>query len=69
MGTAYKVLKIDQITRPSDTVGVEKFYRIQFKTKGGVVDITEISEKNYTEEYVAATLTKLAEKHDKILAL
>lgn len=69
MGAEYKVLKITQMTRPSEVAGIEKFYRIQYKTKGGVVDVVDIDEKDYTEEKVTATLTKLAQKHDKILAL
>lgn len=67
--SAYKVLKIDQMTRLSDVGGVEKYYRIQYRTRGGVVDTVNISEQDYTEEKVAATLTQLAQKHDKILAL
>ncbi len=64
----YEVITIDVMTRPSDLGGVEKFYRIRYRTKGGVVDFTDIDEANYTEEKVTAKLTKLAEKHDKIKA-
>lgn len=65
----YKVLKIDQMARPRDEGGIEMHYRIQYRTKGGVVATTEIAEEDYTEEKVNTLLTKLAEKHDKILAL
>ena len=34
---AYKVLSIDELMRPSDTGGVEKYYRHKIKTGGGVV--------------------------------
>lgn len=65
----YVILKIDALTRLSDIGGVEKYYRIQYKTKGGVTDSANIEEKDYTEDKVDAALTKLAQKHDKILAL
>ncbi len=69
MEKAYKVLKIDSLTRMGDVQGVERYYRIRYKTKGGVIDSVDIDEKDYTEEKVEATLTKLAQRHDKILAL
>ena len=69
MEKAYTVLKIDSLVRPSDTQGMETYYRIRYKTKGGVTDFAEFDEKDYTEENVDVTLTKLAQKHDKILKL
>jgi len=66
---AYKVLTIDSLTKLGDMGGVEKYYRIRYKTRGGVTDTVDIDEKDYTEDKVAATLTKLAQKHDKILTL
>lgn len=65
----FMVLDVSQRVREADAGGVEKYYRIQYKTKGGVVDFANFSEDEYTEENVVATLTKLAQKHDKIRAL
>ncbi|MBA7640080.1 hypothetical protein ES703_47745 [subsurface metagenome] len=69
MSNEYKILKIDQLSRGSRAGGIEKFYRIQYQTKGGVVDTTDVSEADYTEEKVATLLSGLAVKHDKILKL
>lgn len=65
----FAVLKIDELTKLSDTGGVEKFYRHQIKTKGGVVLTVDIDEKNFTPEKVAPELEKRATEADKILAL
>lgn len=64
----YTILTIDQLTRVGD-VGTERYYRVRFKTKGGVTDYVDFGEKDYTEEKISKTLTALAEKHDRILAL
>lgn len=69
MEKPYKVLKIDEMIRPADTGGVEKFYRHQIKTKGGIVLTVDIDEKNFTAEKAAPILLKKAEEADKILAL
>jgi len=66
---AYKVLRVTSLSRQGDAGGIEKYYRIQYRTKGGTVDSVDIAEQDYTEEKVIATLTDLAKKHDKILAL
>ncbi len=65
----YKVLKIDEMTRISDTHGIEKYYRHQIKTKGGVVLTVDISEEDWTAEKTAPILEKKAIEADKILAL
>ena len=65
----YQVLKIDEMTRLSETGGVEKFYRHQLKTRGGVVLTVDISEKDFTAEKAAPILEKRATEADKILAL
>jgi hypothetical protein len=65
----FKVLKIDEMTRLSDTGGVEKYYRHQIKTKGGVVLSVDIGEKDFTAEKAAPILEKRAIEADKILAL
>lgn len=65
----YTVLRITPATRLADTGGIEKYYRIQYRTTGGVVDTIDVSEEDYTEEKLPALLTELATKHDKILKL
>lgn len=69
MGTEYKVLKITEMVRPGEVSGVEKFYRHQIKTKGGVVLTVDIDEKNFTAEKAAPILLKVAIETNKILAL
>jgi hypothetical protein len=69
MGAEYKVLKIDELTRMSDTKGIEKYYRHQIKTKGGIVLTIDIDEKDFTAEKAAPILLKKAQDADKILAL
>lgn len=65
----YEVLKVDEMTRIADAGGVERYYRVQIKTKGGVVLTVDIDEKNYTPEKLAPILLKKAQNTDKILAL
>jgi hypothetical protein len=65
----FTVLKIDELTRLSDAGGVEKFYRHQLKTKGGVVLTVDISEKDFTAEKAAPILEKHAIEADKIMSL
>ncbi|GAJ18393.1 unnamed protein product [marine sediment metagenome] len=69
MADAYKVLRIDELTRVSDVGGIEHYYRHQIKTKGGVVLTVDISEKDFTAEKAAPILLKKAIEADKILAL
>lgn len=69
MAAGYKVLKIDELTRLSETQGIEKYYRHQIKTKGGVILTIDISEKDFTAEKAAPYLTLKAQEADKILAL
>ncbi len=69
MAAEYKVLKIDEMTRISDTVGVEHYYRHTIKTKGGVVLTVDVDEKSFTAEKAAPILAKKAVEADKILAL
>lgn len=69
MATEYKVLKIDELTRMSETMGVEKYYRHQIKTKGEVILTVDISEKDFTAEKAAPILLKKAQEADKIMAL
>jgi len=69
MDRAYKVLKIDELTRLSDTGGVEHYYRHTIKTRGGTVLSVDISEKDFTAEKAAPILSKRATDADTILAL
>lgn len=69
MATEYKVLKIDEMVRPGEVTGIEKYYRHTIKTKGGVVVTVDIDEKNFTPEKTAPILLKKAQEVDKILAL
>lgn len=69
MDKEYKVLKIDEMVRPGEVSGIERYYRHTIKTKGGVVLSVDISEKDFTDEKVAPILLKKAQMADKILAL
>jgi len=69
MSAEYKVLKIDEMIRPKDEGGIEKYYRHQIKTKGGIILSIDINEKDFTAEKAAPILLKKALEADKILAL
>ncbi len=68
MAAEYKVIKIDELTRLSDTGGIEHYYRHTIRTKGGVVISVDISEKDFTPEKAAPILSKKAQNADSILA-
>jgi len=65
----YKVLKIDEMSRMAETGGVEKFYRHQIKTNGGMVQTVDIDKEDFTPEKVAPILTAVAKNADAILSL
>ena len=69
MEKAFKVLRIDEMTRVGDAGGIERFYRHQIKTKGGVVLTVDVDEKNFTAENAKPILQEKAAEADKILAL
>lgn len=69
MAAEYKVLKIDELSRVSETQGIERYYRHQIKTKGGVILTVDISELDFTEEKAAPILLARAQNADKILRL
>lgn len=69
MATEHKVLKIDEMIRPSDTKGVEHYYRHTIKTRGGIVLTVDIDEAHFTAEKAAPILLKRAKEADAILAL
>ena len=69
MEKAYKVLKIDEMTRMAEVGGVEKYYRHQIKTKGGTILTVDISEEDFTAEKAGPILEARATEADKIKAL
>ncbi len=68
-GTSFKVLKIDEMTRLAESGGIEKYYRHQLKTKGGVILTVDIGERDFTAEKAAPILLARAAEADRILAL
>jgi len=66
---AFKVMKIDELTRISETRGIEKYYRHQIKTKGGIILTVDIDEEDFTPEKSAPILEAKATNADKIKAL
>ena len=69
MANEYKVLKIDELIRPGEITGIEKYYRHTIRTKGGVVLTGDIDEKDFIEEKAAPILLAAAQNADKILKL
>ena len=67
MGVQYEVLKIDELVRPGETGGVERYYRHKIKTKGGVILTVDIDEEDFTPEKSAPILDAKAKNADKIL--
>ena len=65
----YKVLKIDELTRLSETGGVERYYRHQIKSRAGVIISVDIDERNFTAEKAGPLLSQRATEADKILNL
>lgn len=65
----YKVLKIDELTRLSDTGGVEHYYRHTIRTRGGTVLSIDIDAGDFNMEKAAPILEKRATEADRILAL
>ena len=69
MAKEYKVLSIDELSRVSDTGGIERYYRHRIKTQGGVIRTVDVDEKDFTAEKVAPILLAVAQEADKILKL
>jgi len=69
MANEYKVLKITEMIRPSDTEGIEKFYRHSIKTRGGTILTVDVNERDFTDDKAGPILAKKATMADKILAL
>lgn len=69
MAVEYQVISIDEMVRPGEISGVEKFYRHRIKTKGKTVLTVDIDEKDFTPELAAPILLKAAQRADAIKAL
>lgn len=67
MTNDYKVLKIDELVRPGEVGGVERYYRHTIKTKGGTRLSVDISEADFTAEKAAPILLAAAKNADAIL--
>ena len=69
MAKEYEVIKSDQLTRVSDTRGLENYWRVQIRTKGGVVLSVDVDADDFTPERVAPILQGRATNADRILSL
>lgn len=69
MAKEYTVLKVTPMSRVADEGGIEKYYRIKYKTEGGIVDTFDVPEKEYTAKDLPPIILKLAQKHDAMLLL
>lgn len=69
MPNEYQVLKVDEMVRPGEVSGVERYYRATVKTKGGTVLTVDLSEDDFSAEKAAPLLAKAAAEADKILHL
>ncbi len=58
MGKEYTVLSIDELVKPGEAGGIERFYRHRIKTKGGVILTVEVSEANFVAEKAGPILLK-----------
>jgi len=63
----YKVLKIDELVRPGETGGVERYYRHTIKTRAGTILSIDIDEGDFTHAKAAPILEARAVEADKIL--
>ncbi len=69
MAKEFEVISIDELTRVSDTRGLERFSRIKARTKGGAVFTVDVDEPDTTPEKSAPILLKRAKELDAILKL
>ena len=69
MAREFEVLKIDELVRPSDRGGIEKYYRHTIRTRGGTVLTMDIGEGDMAKDKVSAALVKRATEFDAIKAL
>lgn len=69
MAKEYRVLKIDELVKPSDRGGVERYYRHTIKTAGGTVLKVDVGAGDFTADKAAPILQAAAVEADKILKL
>lgn len=69
MAAEYTVLKIDEMYRPAEIGGVERYYRHTILTKGKTRLTIDIPEAIFTAEKTGPILLKKAIEADKIKAL
>jgi len=69
MANEYKVLKIDELVRPGEVGGIERYSRVTFKTKKGVVATVDIEAVDLTPEKAAPILLARAKEIDGIMTL
>lgn len=69
MAENYRVLSIDEMVRPGEVSGIERYYRHRIKTKGGVILTVDISQKDFTAAKAAPILDARAIEADKILKM
>lgn len=69
MAKDYEVIKIDELTRVSDTQGLVRYLRIKARTKGGTVFTVDLDDPETTSEMAAPVLQKRAHELDNILSL
>ena len=67
MAGEYKVLKIDELVRPGEVGGIERYYRHTIKTRKGTVLTVDIDKDDFTPEKAAPKLLEAATNADKIL--
>ena len=69
MAKEYTVLSITEMTRLSDTQGIERYYRHRIRTAGRVVLTVDIDEADFVAEKAGPILQNRAQIADKILKL
>lgn len=69
MAKEYEVIRINELTRVSDTRGLVKYYRHQIRTRGGTILTVDIDEDDWTEEGAIPILRAKAVAADKIKSL
>ncbi len=67
MAKAYEVISIDQLSRVSDTRGIEPFYRHRIRTKERTVLSVDIDQEDFTPGKTDKILTEAATNADTIL--
>ncbi len=69
MSKEYEVLHTDQLTRVSDTRGLENYYRVQIRTRGGTVLSVNIDEDDYSTAKAGPILQAKARNADEVSKL